>query len=58
MERVIECPCGYVLRDLDEEALIVRACEHAARVHRMELTVQQARAMVCPGPSHRAEGPP
>lgn len=46
--RVIECPCGAVLDGADPAELVSRAQEHARQVHGMELTDEDARAMVRP----------
>jgi hypothetical protein len=48
VEKLIECPCGAVLRDTDEGALIARAQQHARETHDMELTGEQAADMVRP----------
>ncbi len=48
MEKLIECPCGAVLRDTDESGLISRAQQHARETHDMELTDEQAADMVRP----------
>jgi len=44
----IECPCGTVLRALDEDEVVAVAQEHARSVHDMELTDDDARAMARP----------
>ena len=44
----IECPCGSVLRGDDEDEVVAVAQAHAASVHDMELTDEQARAMARP----------
>lgn len=44
----IECPCGTVLRGEDEDQVVSAAKDHASSVHDMELTDEQARAMVRP----------
>jgi hypothetical protein len=49
MSHTIECPCGEVLRQDDEEAVVTAARQHAHAVHDMELSDEQARAMVRPG---------
>lgn len=41
----IECPCGTVLREPDEDAVIAAAITHAKSVHDMELSTEQAREM-------------
>ena len=48
MGKVIQCPCGYLVRDEDEEALVAEAQWHAREVHEMELTREQALAMAYP----------
>ena len=48
MEKVIECPCGVTLRATDDDALVSRAQEHAADVHDMELSRDQALDMSRP----------
>lgn len=47
--RTIECPCGTVLRGSDDEAVVAEAQAHARAVHDMDLTDEQARAMIAPG---------
>ena len=47
--RTIECPCGTVLRGSDDDAVVAEARAHARAVHDMELTDEQARAMIAPG---------
>jgi predicted small metal-binding protein len=44
----IECPCGTVLRGANEDEVVAQAQAHAQSVHDMELTDDQARAMVHP----------
>ena len=46
---IIECPCGSVLRAPDEDTVVTVAQEHAQSVHDMELSDDDARAMVRPG---------
>jgi predicted small metal-binding protein len=48
MTKVIQCPCGYVMRGPDEEALIQQAQRHAKETHAMDLTREQALAMARP----------
>lgn len=45
---VVHCPCGHVMRDTDEDRLIVQAQRHAVETHGMELTRQQVLAMMRP----------
>jgi predicted small metal-binding protein len=45
MAKVIECPCGTVLRADDDSALVQLAQQHARQTHAMELTREQALAM-------------
>lgn len=48
MTKVISCPCGYVVRADSEDGLIAKAQQHAKEVHGMELTHEQAQAMIQP----------
>ncbi|MBC8195307.1 MAG: hypothetical protein ISR43_05040 [Acidimicrobiia bacterium] len=44
----IECPCGTVLRGVNAEAVVAAARTHARGVHDMDLSDEDARAMVRP----------
>jgi hypothetical protein len=46
--KVIQCPCGTVIRAGDDDALVARAQRHARDVHAMELTREQVLAMASP----------
>ncbi len=48
MDKVIECPCGYLIRSSDERDLVREAQEHAESTHGMTLTDEQALAMARP----------
>ena len=48
MEKVINCPCGYVVKGDTDDELVVRAQQHAKDVHQMELSREQALAMARP----------
>lgn len=48
MTKVIECPCGVVLRSDDEEDLVAQAQAHAKETHEMELSRSQALSMARP----------
>ncbi len=48
MEKIIQCPCGYVVRADSEDELVAAAKQHAKEVHEMELTTEQAMAMARP----------
>ena len=48
MGKVIQCPCGYVVRAEDENSLVAEAEKHAREVHGMKLTREQALAMARP----------
>jgi predicted small metal-binding protein len=48
MSKIIQCPCGYVIRADNEEDLVARARQHARETHDMELTDEQALAMARP----------
>ena len=45
MAKVINCPCGFVLRAETEDEVIAKAQAHARETHRMELTREQAAEM-------------
>lgn len=46
--QTIECPCGTVLRGIDEEAVVAEARAHAKAVHDMDLSEDEARSMARP----------
>jgi hypothetical protein len=48
MTKVIQCPCGYLIREQDEELLVQSALAHAKAAHGLELTREQALAMAKP----------
>jgi predicted small metal-binding protein len=48
MTKVIQCPCGTVIRAGDDDKLVAQAQRHAKDVHAMELTREQALAMASP----------
>ena len=48
MRKVIECPCGVVLRADDDDVLVEQAQRHARTTHGMELTPEQALALAHP----------
>jgi predicted small metal-binding protein len=48
MQKVIKCPCGFVVRAEDDEQLVAKAQEHAKQVHQMDLSREQALAMARP----------
>ncbi len=48
MEKVINCPCGFVIRGADDEDVVKKAQSHAKTVHGMELTREQALDMARP----------
>jgi predicted small metal-binding protein len=48
MSKVIQCPCGYVIRADSDDTLVARAQRHAKEAHAMELTAEQALSMARP----------
>jgi predicted small metal-binding protein len=48
MEKVINCPCGFVLKAETDDQLVAKAQQHAKDVHQMDLTREQALAMARP----------
>jgi hypothetical protein len=55
MTKVIQCPCGYSMREEDDDALVRSAQAHAMTAHGLELTRKQALAMAKPKPVRRRE---
>jgi hypothetical protein len=50
MIKVIQCPCGYSIREEGDDALVRSAQAHAMAAHGLELTREQALAMAKPEP--------
>ncbi|HYE88689.1 MAG TPA: DUF1059 domain-containing protein [Vicinamibacterales bacterium] len=48
MQKVITCPCGYVLKGESDEDVVAKAQAHAKQVHQMDLSREQALAMAKP----------
>jgi predicted small metal-binding protein len=48
MEKVIHCPCGFVIRGADDDDVVEKAQTHAKTVHGMDLTREQALEMARP----------
>lgn len=48
MEKVINCPCGFVLKGGSDEEVAAKAQQHAKQVHQMDLSREQALAMAKP----------
>jgi predicted small metal-binding protein len=48
MEKVINCPCGYIVKGASDDELVARAQQHAKQVHQMDLSREQALAMAKP----------
>ena len=48
MEKVINCPCGYIVKGTTDEEVVARAQQHAKEVHQMDLSREQALAMAKP----------
>jgi predicted small metal-binding protein len=48
MQKVINCPCGFIVKADDDDKLVAKAQEHAKEVHQMELSKEQALAMARP----------
>jgi predicted small metal-binding protein len=48
MAKVIQCPCGYLIRERDDDRLVESAQSHAWSAHGIELTREQALAMAKP----------
>jgi predicted small metal-binding protein len=48
MEKVINCPCGFVVKGESDDQLVEKAQQHAKEVHQMDLSREQALAMARP----------
>lgn len=48
MEKVINCPCGFIVKGASDDELVAKAQEHAKQVHQMDLSREQALAMAKP----------
>lgn len=48
MEKVVECPCGAVVRSSDEEELVRLTQGHASEVHDMDMSREQVLSMAQP----------
>jgi predicted small metal-binding protein len=48
ISKVIECPCGAVIEDTDQDELVEAAQIHAKTVHDMDLSRDQALSMARP----------
>jgi len=48
MEKVITCPCGFVLKGDSDDQVVAKAQQHAKEVHQMDLSREQALAMARP----------
>lgn len=48
MQKVIHCPCGFVVKAESDEALVAKAQQHAKEAHDMDLSRDQALAMAKP----------
>jgi len=48
MNKIINCPCGFVLKGASDDEVVAKAQEHAKQVHQMDLSREQALAMAKP----------
>ena len=48
MQKVINCPSGFVVNAETDDQLVAKAQQHAKEVHQMDLTRDQALAMSKP----------
>ena len=48
MEKVINCSCGVAIRGTDADEMVSTAQQHAREVHDMDLSAEQAHAMIQP----------
>lgn len=48
MEKVVECPCGAMVRASSDDALVSQTQGHASEVHDMDLSREQVLEMARP----------
>ena len=48
MEKVVECPCGAVVRASSDDELVGQVQHHASDVHDMEMSREQVLEMAQP----------
>ncbi len=48
MEKVVECPCGAVVRASSDDELVAATQGHASEVHDMEMSREQVLEMAHP----------
>jgi predicted small metal-binding protein len=48
MQKVITCPCGFVLKGDSDDDVVQKAQAHAKQVHQMDLSREQALSMAKP----------
>jgi predicted small metal-binding protein len=48
VEKVINCPCGFIVRGANDDDVVKKAQEHAKSVHQMDLSREQALEMAQP----------
>jgi predicted small metal-binding protein len=48
MNKIINCPCGFVVKAETDDQLVAKAQQHAKEVHQMDLSREQALAMARP----------
>ena len=48
MDKVIHCPCGFIVKGESDDQIVSKAQKHAKEVHQMDLTREQALSMAKP----------
>ncbi len=48
MNKVIQCPCGSIIEEQNDDDVVKKAQEHAKTTHGMDLSREQALAMARP----------
>jgi predicted small metal-binding protein len=48
MAKIINCPCGFVLRAPSDDEVVTLAQKHAKEAHSMDLTREEALSMARP----------
>jgi predicted small metal-binding protein len=49
--KVIQCPCGHIMRAASDDEVIRLAQVHAREVHNMDLSTKEALSMARPEPA-------
>lgn len=48
MQKIINCPCGFIVKGGSDDEVVTKAQAHAKQVHQMDLSREQALSMAKP----------